>query len=179
MEEELQRSLLSAIGRMTETLGRAEGSARKGDLHEAMVFLAALERDAGGSAKALGRSTTSRRRAGRWERPTGTESRAARDNLPETCESCRHEVQTLQWVIVNKLKNWATRVRNRFGRKPMFSANAPSRRVATYDYSGEKRPPHGVSTPRTTCLRIARIGSLGGRPVGGAASVVLRICPVR
>lgn len=53
MEEELQRSLSSAIGRMTETLGRAEGSARKGDLHEAMVFLAALERDAGGSAKAL------------------------------------------------------------------------------------------------------------------------------
>ena len=38
---------------MTETLGRAEGSARQGDLNEAMVFLAALERDAGGSAKAL------------------------------------------------------------------------------------------------------------------------------
>ena len=53
MEEELRRSLLSAIGRMTETLGRAEGSARRGDLDEAMVFLAALERDAGGSAKAL------------------------------------------------------------------------------------------------------------------------------
>ena len=53
VEQELQRSLLSAIGRMTETLGRAEGSARKGDLNEAMVFLAALERDAGGNAKAL------------------------------------------------------------------------------------------------------------------------------
>ncbi len=53
MEEELRRSLLSAIQRMAETLGRAEGSARKGDLNEAMVFLAALERDAGGSARAL------------------------------------------------------------------------------------------------------------------------------
>ena len=53
MEEELQQSLLSAIGRMTETLGRAEGSARKGDLNEAMVYLAALEKDAGGSAEAL------------------------------------------------------------------------------------------------------------------------------
>ena len=53
VEQELQRSLLSAIGRMTETLGRAEGSARKGDLNEAMVFLAALARDAGGNAKAL------------------------------------------------------------------------------------------------------------------------------
>ena len=53
MEEELQRSLLSAIQRMTETLGRAEGAARRGELHEAMVFLAALERDAGGSARAL------------------------------------------------------------------------------------------------------------------------------
>ena len=53
MEEELQRSLLSAIRRMTETLGRAEGSTQQGDLNEAMVFLAALERDAGGSAKAL------------------------------------------------------------------------------------------------------------------------------
>ena len=54
MEEELQRSLLSAVQRMTETLGRAEGSARQGDLNEAMVFLAGLEKDAGGSAKALG-----------------------------------------------------------------------------------------------------------------------------
>ena len=53
MEEELQRSLLSAMQRMTETLGRAEGSARRGELHEAMVFLAALERDAEGSAEAL------------------------------------------------------------------------------------------------------------------------------
>lgn len=53
MEEELQASLLSAIRRMTETMGRAEGAARRGGLHEAMVFLAALERDAGGSAKAL------------------------------------------------------------------------------------------------------------------------------
>ena len=39
--------------RMTETLGRAEGSARRGDLSEAMVFLAALEKDAWGSAEAL------------------------------------------------------------------------------------------------------------------------------
>ena len=39
--------------RMTETLGRAEGSARKGELHEAMVFLAALEKDARGSVEAL------------------------------------------------------------------------------------------------------------------------------
>ncbi len=53
MEEELQRSLLSAIQRMMETLGRAEGSAKRGDLHEAMVFLCALEKDAGGSAEAL------------------------------------------------------------------------------------------------------------------------------
>ena len=53
MEEELQRSLLSAIQRMTETLGRAEGAARREDLQEAMVFLAALEKDAGGSAEAL------------------------------------------------------------------------------------------------------------------------------
>lgn len=53
MDEDLQRSLLSAIGRMAETLGSAESSARKGDLNEAMVFLAALERDAGGNAKAL------------------------------------------------------------------------------------------------------------------------------
>ena len=53
MEEELQRSLLSAIQRMTETLGRAADSARKGELHEAMVFLAALERDARGGAEAL------------------------------------------------------------------------------------------------------------------------------
>ena len=56
MEDELQRSLLSAIQRMTETLGRAEGSARKGDLNEATVFLAALEKDAGGSAEALARA---------------------------------------------------------------------------------------------------------------------------
>lgn len=56
MEEELQRSLLSAIGRMTETLGRAEGSARRGELNEAMVYLAALEKDAGGSAGALARA---------------------------------------------------------------------------------------------------------------------------
>ena len=48
--EELQRSLLSAIGRMTETLGRAEGSARREELHEAMVLLAALEKDAGGES---------------------------------------------------------------------------------------------------------------------------------
>lgn len=38
---------------MTETLGRAEGSARRGEIHEAMVFLAALEKDAKGSAEAL------------------------------------------------------------------------------------------------------------------------------
>ena len=31
----------------------APRAARKGDLHEAMVFLAALERDAGGNAEAL------------------------------------------------------------------------------------------------------------------------------
>lgn len=48
VEGKLQRSLLSAIQRMTETLGRAEGSARRGNLNEAMVFLAALEKDAGG-----------------------------------------------------------------------------------------------------------------------------------
>ena len=53
MEVELQASLLSAIQRMTEALGRAEGSARRGEFHEAMVFLAALEKDAGGSAEAL------------------------------------------------------------------------------------------------------------------------------
>lgn len=53
MEEELQRPLLSAIQRMTETLAHAEGSARRGDLNEAMVFMAALEKDAGGSAEAL------------------------------------------------------------------------------------------------------------------------------
>ena len=53
MEEELQRSLLSAVQRMTETMGRAEGSARRGELHQAMVFLAALEKDAGGSAETL------------------------------------------------------------------------------------------------------------------------------
>ena len=53
MREDLQRSLLAAIQRMTETLGRAEGSARRGELHEAVVFLAALEKDAGGSAEAL------------------------------------------------------------------------------------------------------------------------------
>lgn len=53
MEGELQRSLLSATQRMAETLGSAEGAARRGELHEAMVFLAALEKDAGGSAKAL------------------------------------------------------------------------------------------------------------------------------
>ena len=45
--------MVSAIQRMTETLGRAEGSARRGELNEAMVFLAALEKDAGGSAEAL------------------------------------------------------------------------------------------------------------------------------
>ena len=56
MEEELQRSLLSAIQRMTETLGRAEGSARRGELSETMVFLAALQKDAGGSAEALARA---------------------------------------------------------------------------------------------------------------------------
>ncbi len=53
MEEDLRQPLLSAIQRMTETLGRAEGSARRGELNEAMVFLAALEKDAGGSAEAL------------------------------------------------------------------------------------------------------------------------------
>ncbi|MDP9457773.1 MAG: hypothetical protein M3Q60_18845 [Actinomycetota bacterium] len=53
MEEELQRPLLSAIQRMTETLAHAEGSARRGELNEAMVFLAALEKDAWGSAEAL------------------------------------------------------------------------------------------------------------------------------
>ena len=56
MEEELQRSLLSAIGRMTETLGRAEGAARRGDFDEATVYLAALEKDAGGGAGALARA---------------------------------------------------------------------------------------------------------------------------
>ena len=56
MEEGLQRSLLSAVGRMTETLGRAEGAARRGELSEAMVFLAALQKDAGGSAEALARA---------------------------------------------------------------------------------------------------------------------------
>ena len=45
--------MLSAIQRTTETLGRAEGSARTGNLHEAMVFLAALEKDARGSAETL------------------------------------------------------------------------------------------------------------------------------
>ena len=53
MEENLKQPLLSTIQRMTETLGRAEGSARRGELNEAMVFLAALEKDAGGSAEAL------------------------------------------------------------------------------------------------------------------------------
>ena len=53
MEEELQASLLSAMQRMMETFGRAERSARTGNLHEAMVFRAALEKDAGGSAQAL------------------------------------------------------------------------------------------------------------------------------
>ncbi len=38
---------------MTETLGHAGGSARRGELHEAMVYLAALEKDAKGSAEAL------------------------------------------------------------------------------------------------------------------------------
>lgn len=42
VEEELQRSLLSAVQRMAETLGNAEGAARRGELHEAMVYLAAL-----------------------------------------------------------------------------------------------------------------------------------------
>ena len=37
---------------MAETLERPR-AARKGDLNEAMVFLAVLERNAGGSAKAL------------------------------------------------------------------------------------------------------------------------------
>ncbi len=80
MEEELQRSLLSAIRRMTGTLGRAEGAARRGELGEAMVFLAALERDAGGSAEALahalGGLDDSRRRAGCSARPTGAGSKA-------------------------------------------------------------------------------------------------------
>ena len=53
MEEYLQGPLLSAIGRMTESLGQAEGNALEGDLYEAMVFLAALEQDARGSAEAL------------------------------------------------------------------------------------------------------------------------------
>lgn len=53
VDEELQRALLSATQRMAETLGRAEGAARRGELHEAMVFLAALERDAHGGAEAL------------------------------------------------------------------------------------------------------------------------------
>lgn len=56
MGDELQRSLLSAIQRMTETLGRAEGGARRGELKESMVFLAALEQDARGSAEALSRA---------------------------------------------------------------------------------------------------------------------------
>ena len=56
MEGDLRASLLSTIQRMTETLGRAEGSARNGEFKEAMVFLAALERDAGGSAEALART---------------------------------------------------------------------------------------------------------------------------
>ncbi len=49
----MERSLLSAMGRMAGTLGHAEGAARRAELGEAMVFLAALERDAGGSAEAL------------------------------------------------------------------------------------------------------------------------------
>ncbi|MDP9479210.1 MAG: hypothetical protein M3R38_26615 [Actinomycetota bacterium] len=53
MEEKLQAPLLSAIQRMTETLGQAEGHARRGEFQKAMVFLAALERDAEGSAEAL------------------------------------------------------------------------------------------------------------------------------
>lgn len=53
MEEKLQASLLSTIRRMTTTLGRAEGHALAGEAHEAMVFLAALEKDARGSAEAL------------------------------------------------------------------------------------------------------------------------------
>ena len=56
MEQELQRSLLSAMRRMTETLGRAEGSARRGELEEAMVFLAALEQDVKGNVEALTRA---------------------------------------------------------------------------------------------------------------------------
>lgn len=65
MEEGLQRSLLSAVQRMTETLGRAEGSARSGELSEAMVFLAALEKDAGGERRGPGT------RAGDHRRPEG------------------------------------------------------------------------------------------------------------
>lgn len=41
---------------MTETLGRAEGCARTGELREAMIFLTALERDARGNAEALARA---------------------------------------------------------------------------------------------------------------------------
>ena len=41
---------------MTETLRRAEGAARPGELREAMVLLAALARDADGSARALARA---------------------------------------------------------------------------------------------------------------------------
>ena len=53
MEQDLRQPLLSAIQRMTETLGRAEGAARREEFNEAMAFLAALEKDAGGSAEAL------------------------------------------------------------------------------------------------------------------------------
>ena len=56
MEEELQRSLLATIQRMTEILGSAEGSARRGELNEALVYLAALEKDARGSAESLARA---------------------------------------------------------------------------------------------------------------------------
>ncbi|QIN78746.1 hypothetical protein GBA65_09675 [Rubrobacter marinus] len=44
---------MPATQRMAETLGCADGAARRGDPREAMVVLAALERDAGGSAEAL------------------------------------------------------------------------------------------------------------------------------
>lgn len=56
MGEELQRSLLSTIERMSGTIGRAEGAARREEFKEAMVFLAALEQDARGTAEALARA---------------------------------------------------------------------------------------------------------------------------
>lgn len=81
MKEELRAPLSSAIQRMTETIGRAEGAARREDLHEARVLLAALEKDAEGSAQALAHALgpwmTSRRRERSWERLTGSRARTS------------------------------------------------------------------------------------------------------